>query len=173
MGREVSIKEIVEHGFGVWNKFVKSWKRDGCDIDYSLRIDDLPYKPGFFEQDIRILGSCVEELVLNAFKMGFGVAELAQIERQEFGREITETLKIEVYLSIVGDDYLVRVSDNGPGIAEEHKELIWKHLFSLAGTTGLGLPSLKRKLEDYSGRVELESELGKGASFSMYIPIGE
>ena len=60
------------------------------------------------------------------------------------------------------------VVDNGPGIAPEHLERIFTLYFSTKpGGTGLGLPMVKKIVEEHGGAVEVRSELEKGATFTL------
>lgn len=72
------------------------------------------------------------------------------------------------------DGYIVFfVKDDGPGIPEEIKESIFDPFFTTkeAGAgTGLGLAIVMQAAEDHGGWVELDSELGKGSCFRVYIP---
>jgi signal transduction histidine kinase len=70
-------------------------------------------------------------------------------------------------------DHLVTISvaDSGPGIAPELKERIFEAYYTTKEKgTGLGLSIVKHNIELYGGRVMLESELGKGAKFSLFFP---
>jgi signal transduction histidine kinase len=70
-----------------------------------------------------------------------------------------------------GDDVLIRVTDTGSGIAEEHKARIMEPYFSSkeAGT-GLGLPTVRRVIEDHGGTVTFTSEVGRGTQFTLRLP---
>jgi len=60
------------------------------------------------------------------------------------------------------------VSDNGPGIPSEHREKIFNLYFSTKpGGTGLGLPMVKKIVEEHQGRIEVETELKKGTTFTI------
>lgn len=68
----------------------------------------------------------------------------------------------------------VRISDNGIGIAEHHQERIF-HVFERlnpdAGEgSGVGLSIVKTIMEKHSGKIVLESIVGKGTSFSILFP---
>jgi signal transduction histidine kinase/CheY-like chemotaxis protein len=71
---------------------------------------------------------------------------------------------------------LVTVKDNGPGIPKEIQEKIWVSFFTTkggSGGTGLGLSSVMQIVNQHGGSITLESEDGKGALFSVRLPVAE
>jgi signal transduction histidine kinase len=83
-----------------------------------------------------------------------------------------------VRLSAVDDgEYLiVRVADTGVGIARDDLPRLFREFEQLPQPggvrpegTGLGLALTKRLVELHGGKVEVESELGKGSTFSVYL----
>lgn len=83
---------------------------------------------------------------------------------------------LEIIISTVKQesDVLLQVKDNGIGIAKEHQEDIFKKATRVSHSiegTGMGLFIIKRMIESKGGRIEVESELGKGAIFSVYFPV--
>jgi signal transduction histidine kinase len=65
----------------------------------------------------------------------------------------------------------VEFTDTGPGIPEELRERIFEPFFTTkAKGTGLGLVLVKRIVESHAGRVVLESELGRGTTFRLFLP---
>jgi signal transduction histidine kinase/DNA-binding response OmpR family regulator len=69
---------------------------------------------------------------------------------------------------------LVTVKDNGPGIPKEIQEKIWVSFFTTkggSGGTGLGLSSVMQIVNQHGGKIMLESEAGKGAVFSVRLPV--
>ena len=67
----------------------------------------------------------------------------------------------------------IDVSDDGCGIAPEHAEKIWTPFFTTKGDqgTGLGLEICKRIIEGHNGRIFYQSEIGKGARFTIELPL--
>jgi signal transduction histidine kinase len=67
----------------------------------------------------------------------------------------------------------IHVSDTGPGIAQEHHESIFADFFQVPGSstrgTGLGLAIARRLVEAYGGLIWVESELGKGSTFTVLL----
>jgi len=73
---------------------------------------------------------------------------------------------------------VVSVSDTGIGIARADLPRLFREFEQLAqpnGTrpegTGLGLALSRRLVELHGGRVEVESELGRGSTFSVHLPL--
>ena len=63
------------------------------------------------------------------------------------------------------------VEDNGIGIAEEHQETIFKkssRINRYIEGTGMGLYIIKKMIENYGGRIEVESTVGKGSKFEVF-----
>ncbi|NDV61388.1 response regulator [Puniceicoccales bacterium CK1056] len=69
------------------------------------------------------------------------------------------------------------VEDSGPGIPESEKAKIFDKFYQAKGGvqktrgTGLGLALVKRYVDCLSGQVELKSELGKGSTFQVVLPV--
>ena len=77
-----------------------------------------------------------------------------------------------------GEFVKVIVSDTGIGIAREDQERIFDRFFRVdkarsreQGGSGLGLSICKWIVEAHRGKIEVESELGKGSSFIIKLPI--
>ncbi len=71
-----------------------------------------------------------------------------------------------------GDEVVIEVSDKGRGISEENLSRIFNPFFTTTkGGTGLGLPAVRRIIRAHGGRVEVQSALGLGSTFSAYLPI--
>jgi heavy metal sensor kinase len=75
---------------------------------------------------------------------------------------------------------VVRVSDTGIGIPEEQLELIFERFHSVdkarsrsEGGAGLGLAIAKQIVENHNGRIEVESKVGKGSTFRIFLPLSE
>ena len=65
----------------------------------------------------------------------------------------------------------ITVRDDGPGVPPDRLERIFEAYFTTKDKgTGLGLAVVKHNAELYGGRVRVESELGKGAKFTLVFP---
>lgn len=73
-----------------------------------------------------------------------------------------------------GNAVVVRISDDGSGIAPEALPRIFDPGFTTKGVgvgTGLGLSISYRIVESHGGRLEVESEPGRGTTFEVHIPL--
>lgn len=68
----------------------------------------------------------------------------------------------------------ISVTDTGQGIAPEYMDKIFERYFKIPGTkkegTGLGLSISKEFMEAQNGKITVESELGKGSTFTLGLP---
>jgi two-component system sensor histidine kinase PilS (NtrC family) len=65
----------------------------------------------------------------------------------------------------------ISIIDSGNGMAHEEKEKIFEPFFTTKENgTGLGLSIVHRIIENHNGLIRVESELGKGSSFIIYLP---
>lgn len=68
---------------------------------------------------------------------------------------------------------VIEITDNGCGIAPDALAQIWQPFFTTKGEegTGLGLDICKRIVEGHNGRITCHSEVGKGATFTIELPL--
>jgi two-component system NtrC family sensor kinase len=80
---------------------------------------------------------------------------------------------ITVATSLTGFHVAIRVSDNGSGIPKEVQEKIFKPFFSTKGDkgTGLGLAICSKIIAQHKGEIKVESEVGKGTTFTIFLPV--
>jgi two-component system, NtrC family, sensor kinase len=71
-----------------------------------------------------------------------------------------------------GDVVVIRVADTGPGIAEAHLARIFEPFFSTKEKgTGLGLALTQQIIAEHGGRIEVESRVGAGTTFTVTLPM--
>jgi len=148
--------------------------------DYSMR--DVVY--GVF--------SAVEPLA-SAKRLGFRVdmpkdlpsgrgdeQRLTQVLMNLVGNAIkfTDTGDVLIRASAINGSFAVAVSDSGPGIAQADKDKIFDEFrqadssaTKAIGGTGLGLSIARRIVEMHGGRIWVESQVGRGSTFSFSVPI--
>ncbi len=65
----------------------------------------------------------------------------------------------------------VAIADDGPGIpAESHERIFEAYFTTKPGGTGLGLAIVRQNVELFGGRVQLESDVGRGTCFRLFFP---
>ncbi len=91
--------------------------------------------------------------------------------------KFTENGSITITAKVQDDDILLSVEDTGPGIPLEDQQAVFEPFrqsdsgLRVGSGTGLGLPISRRLAEAHGGKLWLESEPGKGALFSVLLPI--
>jgi len=85
--------------------------------------------------------------------------------------------RVRVAGKLIGDELVLTVSDTGSGIPSEHLPRIFERFYRVdpsrsrqEGGTGLGLAIVKHLVEAHGGRVEAESELGRGTTILLHFP---
>lgn len=89
------------------------------------------------------------------------------------GGKVTVTLEI----AASPGKAVIRVKDTGVGIAPEQQEEIFQRFYRIeydrsrkTGGFGLGLPIALAIAEAHQGSIKMQSYLGKGSTFSVYLP---
>jgi signal transduction histidine kinase len=66
----------------------------------------------------------------------------------------------------------VKITDTGPGIPPENLDNIFELFFTTKPNgTGIGLPVTRRIVEEHGGTIRVESQLGKGTTFTVLLPV--
>jgi len=136
---------------------------------YRLRL-----KNQGFELDLQLPGEPLPLLSLDAGAMDRAIANLLDnaIKYSKNGGRIT------VRLHRTGPEVVLSISDEGIGIPPDEHERIFDR-FHRVGTglvhdvkgSGLGLSLVQHIVRAHGGRVRLESELAKGSTFFVHLPI--
>lgn len=92
--------------------------------------------------------------------------------------KFTETGSVTCKAFLCGDFIQVSVIDTGMGITPEDQPKVFEKFKQVGDTltdkpkgTGLGLPICKQIIEHHGGTIWVESEIGKGSSFSFTLPV--
>jgi PAS domain S-box-containing protein len=83
-----------------------------------------------------------------------------------------ESPRVDIRVERTGGGIRFSVSDNGIGMDREVREQLFKRFFSTKNYqgTGLGLSTTAKIVEEHGGTISVESEPGKGSTFTVYIP---
>ena len=87
--------------------------------------------------------------------------------------------KIDVSIIQGEDGVRIRIADNGPGLSEKDQAQIFERFYRADASrvrtdgegTGLGLSIVEAVMRAHAGQVSVESELGKGATFTLFFPL--
>ena len=89
----------------------------------------------------------------------------------------TDQGSIDIEIKENTNEVMMRIKDTGIGIPKESLERIFERFYRVdksrsrkSGGTGLGLSITKHLVQLYKGRIDVESEEGKGTCFSVYLP---
>jgi two-component system, OmpR family, phosphate regulon sensor histidine kinase PhoR len=150
----VSIVSVIKSAVEVARQ---SARDRGCGIHLDIE-DDLPSITGDFPQ----LSQLADNLLSNAVRYGCSAKGC------------------DVRISLSADNGFIRleVSDSGPGIAREHLPFITRRFYRAdearsreSGGTGLGLAIVKHIVERHRGTLAIDSELGRGTSMVVRLPV--
>lgn len=142
---KVSLNECVENALRSLGK--------GNSIRVVKRLGDIPYVMA----DPRQMEQVFHNILLNAIQALEGSGA------------------IEIESKVIGGSIEVSVRDSGPGIPREHLSRIFEPFFTtkpVGNGTGLGLSICSELVKKHGGSIFVESEIGRGTTFSIIIPIG-
>ena len=85
---------------------------------------------------------------------------------------ITGEGSIELETEVLDRFAVIRVKDSGPGIPEDLQPKLFEPFFTTkAHGTGLGLATSQQIIFEHNGHLLVENQPGKGATFSILLPI--
>jgi signal transduction histidine kinase len=144
---KVNLMDIINH---VKVDLRENINESNAIIEEEIKVDQIL----FSKNNVR---SILHNLLSNAIKY-------RSPERQLY-------IKLSSYYE---EEYVViTVQDNGLGIPEKYQSKLFtmfKRLHTHVEGTGIGLYIIKRIVENYKGKVILESEFDIGSTFKIYIP---
>jgi signal transduction histidine kinase len=85
--------------------------------------------------------------------------------------------KIDVNLSANDYEEIIKIADTGIGIPTDSLPFIFDKFYRVTNAdleskgTGLGLAISQRIIEAHQGRIEVESKLGNGSTFTVFLPL--
>ncbi|PYK47642.1 MAG: PAS domain-containing sensor histidine kinase, partial [Verrucomicrobia bacterium] len=143
-----------------FEEMVRDWKKKLANKQLNVIVDVPPEVPPI-RADRQRLQEALYNLLDNAVKYSPEHGEIRLIARQR------------------DEEIVLNVSDNGIGISEEDLPRIFERFYrvdkarsieSIYGT-GLGLAIVKHVAQLHGGRVEAESEINKGTTIRVVLPI--
>ena len=111
-----------------------------------------------FISDKRRISVVLNNLVSNAFK---------------YSDPTKANSFVKIIVDCISQNAVIQIQDNGIGIAEKDLEKIFGMFYRAAVSSngsGLGLYILKESLEKLGGKINVESKLNEGTTFTVEIP---
>jgi PAS domain S-box-containing protein len=133
------------------------------DIEVALDLDpDIP--------DIMAEHNRLEQVFINLVSNAIDAMDAKS--SQPGDNDIEKRLTINSFVE--NDHVAVKVKDTGIGMTEEVKDKIFEPFFTtkkVGKGTGLGVSISYGIVKDYLGTIEIESEVGKGTTFTLKFPV--
>lgn len=153
--RKVNVNEVIENTLVVTNNCYEAF----ADLETDLgKLPEIEADPGQ-------IGQVFIQLVVNA-------AEAIESSLDPNDEGARGHLAVTSYHD--GDHVIIEVRDSGCGMSEEVRDKIFNPFFTTKGegVKGQGLSTVRSILvEGHGGTIEVESEVGKGTSFTVRLPV--
>jgi signal transduction histidine kinase/ActR/RegA family two-component response regulator len=139
----------------------------GCKVEVQCLTDD-----SWVQADPTQLQQVLVNLLVNASDAmsGVGTIQLVMTSAALPDASVSGTAG----LLSAGRYVCLTVRDEGSGVAPEHLEQLFDPFFttkSVGRGTGLGLPVARGIMANHGGALDVQSQLGQGAAFSLYLPL--
>jgi tubulin-specific chaperone A len=149
-------------------RFAHVAEEKGLELNLTL-ADDLPPS---IETDQQRVQQIIKNLLSNAFKFTSEGSVSLNIYRPEAGVALSRS-RLDPSQAIA-----VSVIDTGIGMAPDQQKIIFEAFQQADGSTnrqyggtGLGLSISRELAAKLGGQIEVESELGQGSTFTLYLPL--
>jgi len=114
-------------------------------------------------------------------KVSFGPTKITKVLKNIISNSIMYMDKpdgiVEIGFKIENKFITISIKDNGPGIDEKHFNKIFEMFQTIDSkvnnSKGVGLSTAKKIVQDSGGEIWLESEIGKGTTFFVMLPISK
>jgi signal transduction histidine kinase len=167
---ENDIRDCINDLTGRWHDV---FQRAGVHLDIEVS-PDLP----LFRFDYQKVQQCMVNLLDNALKHTPANGRVALRAQPHFWeRRLAEAIPPTERRRGVGqrpNSVLISVKDTGTGIAAEFHQEIFEEFVRVDPSSsgmGLGLAITKRLIQAHRGKVWVDSEMGRGSTFSFLLPI--
>ncbi|WP_028889847.1 sensor histidine kinase [Tenacibaculum ovolyticum] len=164
--QQIDVMDSIASAFSNFAK-MPNQRREELDV-----VDVVKHSLDIFSEDYIHYITEEKELFANLDKTQLIriVTNLVKNATQSI-KENEQNPRIEVKVTSSGNNVKIIVSDNGKGIANENKKLIFEPKFTTKTSgMGLGLPMIKNIIEAYDGSINFTSKEGIGTVFTVILP---
>ncbi len=110
-------------------------------------VSEIPAGEVLAEVDDTMIGQALTNLIKNA-------GEAIEAKREN-GIDDGQEPEIRVKMAVEGDEAVITIADNGIGLPEDRARLFEPYVTTRAGGTGLGLPIVRKIIEEHGGSLQL------------------
>jgi signal transduction histidine kinase len=166
------IREAAQSGDYTSNKGIQKYSVNGADLIQKI---DKNVRPFCKNNEVELKIECPESILMeaDADKLFRVISNLVKNAVESFPqRNRVEFPEVNLSMSTKGENTIIKVADNGPGIPDEVADSLFTP-FSTHGKrdgTGLGLAIAKQIIELHGGSITVESSHEKGTVFKIIIP---
>jgi two-component system, OmpR family, phosphate regulon sensor histidine kinase PhoR len=167
------------------------------DVQTLALLESPGFEPGFQAVDLHPLAACVLDLfrptaVGKGLELDFDPGDVPPVNGDAFRLEqvlvnlldnavkYTDSGSVRVSLSVRDGMAVIEVSDTGQGIPAEEIPRLCERFYVVdrsrsrsLGGTGLGLAIVKHIVMLHGGSLDIRSEIGRGSTFSVRLPLPE
>ncbi|MEW6571139.1 MAG: ATP-binding protein [Nitrospirota bacterium] len=167
----VRLKKIIEgiEELSRAEASVLDLKRHPIDLKPFLNAITERFEHLFLEKGVHLEFECNDNIILHA-----NPDSISRIVINLLSNALKASTRggiVSVRAGQTEKEIFLEVKDTGCGIKKEDMPFVFERFYKASeGGLGLGLTISKELAEAHGGRIEVESEYGKGASFTLYLP---
>jgi signal transduction histidine kinase len=194
--KRIIVRSAVSRIRDIANQLIEKTRKSQGDVGGAI----APITPFFStveSESIELISSLIDLLLTEKrlqFRSKFGIRIEDKLDASSYGlfakiqptgfktalsnlvnnavEALDEKGEVEVYLTAEGADITIRVQDNGAGISSEILARLGRlgETHGKVGGSGLGLYFARANVESWGGRLDIQSEIGKGTAVIIRLP---
>jgi two-component system phosphate regulon sensor histidine kinase PhoR len=157
----IAMKSDIFNVFQLIEEIVEQFENKILKKNITIHLDQPQNRSPFVKADRFRISQVLANLIGNAIKYN------------------NENGNVWIKIDSLGDHYKISVKDDGFGIPPEHLSRIFERFYRVdksrskkQGGSGLGLAISKHIIEAHNSKIDVESLVDKGTTFSFYLPKG-
>jgi len=170
-------KDKVEKRYFSLNQFMA----DGYRLSKSVIPENIEHVTDFCSEELVIYGNTTQFQQVMMNLVNNACDAVASVQSPQTGCSLNRFEMSKAFRTahpgLKGSSFArISVSDNGSGIEKERLTKVFEPFFTTKGVgegTGLGLAMVYGAVSAHGGAIEVESKVGKGTTFHIYLPLSE
>ncbi|MBF0311896.1 MAG: cyclic nucleotide-binding domain-containing protein [Oligoflexia bacterium] len=132
-------------------------------MSFLYKKENIEIVTDFGESELEVMGNVgqFQQVIINL------------LSNAKDAMESVKKKSILITTRIINDEVHIGVKDTGHGIAKENMQKVFQKFWTTKGVgkgTGLGLDIVKKIVDKMNGRIEIDSELNVGTTFTIVVP---